>query len=51
MLAVPEVENKNDGKYFGAFFGFLGGLSYSVVCFLLEADVTCSIYLNTTLSF
>lgn len=37
MLAVPEMENKNDGEsILELFVVCLGGLSYSVVCFLLE---------------
>lgn len=35
----------------GLFVFCLGNISYFVVCFPLEADVTCSVYLNTTLNF
>lgn len=51
MFAVPEMENKNDGKCFGAFCGLCGWSKLFCCLLSLESDVTCSVYLRTTLNF
>lgn len=40
MLAVPQVEIKNYGKYFGAFCGLFGWSKLFCCLLSLEADVT-----------